>query len=165
MAKVSQAIGYVLSLLFVSSLLFAFQGPLLTSRSPRTHVMADTPPVTIRVDASLVLIPVHVTTFGGASVSDLPKESFRLFEDNVEQKVTYFAKDDAPVSIGILLDTSSSMRSKMRRSSEAAAAFFHNANPQDEFFLIEFDDRPKLTVPFTNNPDELYRRVMRARPF
>ena len=115
--------------------------------------------------ASLVLIPVHVTTAIGASVTDLRKESFRLSEDNVEQKISYFVKDDAPISIGVLLDTSGSMRNKMKRSSEAAATFFQTANLKDEFFLIEFNDRPKLTVPFTNDPDEVYRRVARARPF
>ena len=151
--------------LLISSVVAAFQGPLPASRAPKSHVLPETPPVTIRVDASLVLIPVHVTTATGESVTDLPKEGFRLFEDDVEQKITYFAKDDAPSSIGVLLDTSGSMKNKMRRSSEAAATFFHTANQQDEFFLIEFNDRPKLTVPFTNDPEDLIRRVTHARPF
>jgi Ca-activated chloride channel family protein len=157
--------GWAAALLFVSSHTIAFQGPLSVSGSPGTRVAAEALPVSIRVDASLVLIPVHVTTADGASVTDLLKDNFRLFEDNVEQNITYFAKDDAPISIGVLLDTSGSMHNKMRRSSEAAATFFRTANPQDEFFLIEFQDRPKLTVPFTDDPDELYRRVLRARPF
>ena len=151
--------------LLISSVVAAFQGPLPASRAPKSHVLPETPPVTIRVDASLVLIPVHVTTATGESVTDLPKEGFRLFEDDVEQKITYFAKDDAPSSIGVLLDTSGSMKNKMRRSSEAAATFFRTANQQDEFFLIEFNDRPKLTVPFTNDPEDLIRRVTHARPF
>lgn len=151
--------------LLMSSVVAAFQGPLPASRAPKSHVLPETPPVTIRVDASLVLIPVHVTTATGESVTDLPKEGFRLFEDDVEQKITYFAKDDAPSSIGVLLDTSGSMKNKMRRSSEAAATFFRTANQQDEFFLIEFNDRPKLTVPFTNDPEDLIRRVTHARPF
>jgi len=149
----------------LNSRAIAFQGPVLSPRSPNSRASGDTPPVTIRVDASLVLIPAYVTTADGASVTEIPKERFRLFEDDVEQKITYFAKDDAPISIGVLLDTSSSMHNKMRRSSEAAATFFQTANPQDEFFLIEFNDRPKLTVPFTNDPDALYRRFVRARPF
>jgi VWFA-related protein len=137
----------------------------LTTRPPVSRGRVDVPQVDIRVDASLVLIPVHVTTADGASVTNLPKESFRLFEDNVEQKITYFAKDDAPISLGLLLDTSGSMRNKMRRSTEAAATFFQTANPEDEFCLIEFNDRPKLTVPFTNDPDEIYRRVAHAHPY
>lgn len=165
MAKVLRAIGSAAVLLCVSSFTVAFQGPLLTSREPGPHVLEEAGAVTIRVDASLVLIPVHVTTADGASVTDLPKERFRLFEDNVEQTITYFGQDDAPISIGILLDTSGSMGNKMRRSSEAAATFLHAANAEDEFFLIEFNDRPKLTVPFTSNPDEVYRRVKRVHPF
>ncbi len=113
----------------------------------------------------MVLIPAQVTTGYGASVTDLARDNFHVSEDNVEQKITYFAKDDAPISIGVLLDTSGSMRNKMHRSSEAAATFFQTANPQDEFFLIEFNDRPKLTVPFTNDPGELYRHVLHAHPF
>ena len=117
------------------------------------------------MDASLVLIPVHVTTADGASVTDLSKESFHVLEDNAEQQITYFAKDDAPVSIGVLLDTSASMQHKMRRSSEAAASVLRSANAEDEFFLIEFSERPRLTVPFTNNTDQLYRRFLRVGPF
>ena len=164
MARALRAIGCSFVLFLLSSLVAAFQGPIQTSRAPKSHALPEDPPVTIRVDASLVLIPVHVTTAVGESVTDLPRESFRLFEDDVEQKITYFAMDDAPISIGVLLDTSGSMKNKMRRSSEAAATFFHTANPQDEFFLIEFNDRPKLTVPFTNDPEDLIRRVTHARP-
>lgn len=157
--------SWVASLLLAACSASAFQGPLLLSRPPVSSLPGDTPPVSIRVDTTLVLIPAHVTTAGGASVTNLSKDSFRLSEDNVEQTITYFAKDDAPISIGVLFDTSGSMHNKMRRSSEAAATFFQTANPQDEFFLIEFNDRPKLTVPFTNDPDEIYRHVLRARPF
>ncbi len=157
--------GWVTAVLLAASMTPAFQGPLFLSRPPVSPVAGDTLAVNIRVDTTLVLIPAHVTTGGGAPVTDLSKDNFRVSEDNVEQKITYFAKDDAPISIGVLLDTSGSMRNKMRRSSEAAATFFQTANPQDEFFLIEFSDRPKLTVPFTNDPDELYRHVVHAHPF
>jgi Ca-activated chloride channel family protein len=140
------------------------QGP-LEPRAPRVRIPAETPSPNIRVDTSLVLIPVHVTTAAGASITDLSRESFQLFEDGAEQKITYFAKDDAPVSLGVLLDTSASMQHKMQRSSRAAARCLQSANREDEFFLIEFNDRPKLTVPFTNDTDALYRRFSRAGPF
>jgi VWFA-related protein len=165
MAAALRAMSWVIVALLASSTVPAFQGPLLLSRPPALPAAGDTLPVNIRIDSALVLIPAHVTTGFGASVTDLTRDNFRVSEDNVEQKITYFAKDDAPISIGVLLDTSGSMRNKMRRSSEAAATFFQTANPQDEFFLIEFNDRPKLTVPFTNDPDELYRHVLHAHPF
>lgn len=119
----------------------------------------------LRVDSELVLIPVHVTTPGGSSVTNLSRENFRVFEDDVEQKITHFAKDDAAVSIGLLFDASGSMQNKMRKSSEAAATFFKTANPEDEFFLVEFNERPRLAVPFTSDSDEIYKRIVRTRPF
>ena len=88
-----------------------------------------------------------------------------MFEDNAEQKVTHFAKDDAPISIGLVYDTSGSMHNKIRKSSEAAATFFKTANTDDEFFLVEFNEHPKLTVPFTPDCSEIYRRIAHIHPF
>ena len=119
----------------------------------------------LRVNSSLVLIPVHVTTVFGAPVNDLKKENFALFEDGVPQTITHFAQDDAPVSVGMLLDTSGSMKNKMPRVSAAAGEFFRFANPEDEFFLIEFSGRPKLKVPFTREWHDITREIERARPY
>src|ERR1039457_4834318 len=124
----------------------------------------DMPRVDLRVDVPLVLVPVHVITLLVASVTTLKRENFRLFEDNVEQTIGAFVKEDAPVSVGLLFDTSGSMRNKMRKSVDAASEFFKSANPEDEFFLIEFSEHPKLTVPFTHDADDVYGRLARARP-
>jgi Ca-activated chloride channel homolog len=138
---------------------------------PRTTQPVSSPapiaahPGPFRVDSALVLIPVHVTTLLGVSVTDLVKENFQLFEDNVQQNIALFAKDDAPMSIGLLFDASGSMRNKQRRVSEAAAAFFKTANKDDEFFLVEFNERAKLAVPFTPDVEELYARIVRTRPY
>ena len=123
------------------------------------------PEPTLRVDSSLVLIPAQVTTREGSPIMDLQRKDFRIYEDGAEQEITYFAKDDAPVSIGLLLDSSGSMRNKKQKSSEAAAAFFKTANSDDEFFLIEFDDHPRLAVPFTADTGVLYREITHTRPF
>jgi len=125
----------------------------------------EMPRADLRVDVPLVLVPVHVITPLGASVTDLTRDNFKLFEDNVEQAIRTFSKEDAPVSVGLLFDISGSMRTKMRKAVDAAAEFFKSANPQDEFFLIEFSDRPKMTVPFTRDSDELYERLARSKPF
>jgi len=117
----------------------------------------------MRVDSSLVLIPVHVTKTSGASVTDLKKEDFALFEDGVPQTITHFEKDDAPVSAGLLLDISGSMKDKIAKASEAAAEIFQFANPEDEFFLIEFNGRAKLTVPFTRDCSEIAREIAKAK--
>jgi len=124
---------------------------------------ADNSPALVRVDSSLVLIPVHVTAASGASVTDLKKEDFALFEDGVRQTITHFAKDDAPVSAGLLLDISGSMKDKMAKANEAAAEIFQFANPEDEFFLVEFNGRAKLTVPFTRDWFEISREIAKAR--
>jgi VWFA-related protein len=123
------------------------------------------PQADIRVDSALVLVPAQVTNVLGAPVTDLHKEDFRIFEDGVEQPITNFSREDAPLSIGLLFDVSGSMRNKIQKATEAAAAFFKTSNPEDEFFLIEFSDRPKLTVPFTTDPDEVYERIAHAKPF
>lgn len=88
---------------------------------------AGTQPVT-RVDSSLVLIPVHVTTATGASVTSLTKEDFIHFEDGVRQTIA-----------GMLLDISGSTKNQMGKASEAATRSFQFANPQDEFFLVAYN--------------------------
>jgi Ca-activated chloride channel family protein len=161
----------LIALPFLCSAALAFQASSVSaSIAPRFKLdpsagAAAIPQTRLRVDSSLVLIPVHVTTPAGTSVTTLTKEHFQLFEDGVEQKITQFAKDDAPISIGFLFDTSGSMTTKIRKSSEAAATFFKTANADDEFFLVEFNDRPKLTIPFTPDSDLIYRKIARTRPF
>jgi Ca-activated chloride channel homolog len=125
----------------------------------------DAHTASIRVDSSLVLIPVHVTTPLGASVTNLARENFQLFEENAPQTITLFANDDAPMSIGLLFDASGSMKNKRQKVSQAAASFFKTANKEDEFFLVQFNDRAKLVVPFTPDVDELYSRIAGVRPF
>jgi Ca-activated chloride channel family protein len=153
--------GTLAAITLFGSGLFAFQPP-TTQVSAKAFRLPD---ARLRVDSALAIIPVHVTTEDGTSVTNLGREKFQIFEDGVEQKITHFSKDDAPVSIGLVFDTSGSMNTKMRKSSEAAAKFFKTANTDDEFFLVEFNDRPKLTVPFTPDSDEIYRRILHTRPF
>jgi VWFA-related protein len=117
------------------------------------------------VDVPLILIPVHVTTPLGTSITNLRQENFRLFEDGAEQTIANFAKEDAPASVGLVFDTSGSMHNKINKSAEAAAAFFKIANPEDEFFLIEFNEKPKLSVPFTRDSDDVLHRIARAHTY
>jgi len=119
----------------------------------------------LRVDAALAVIPVHVTTAIGTPVNGLGKENFQLFENGVEQKISYFATEDAPLSLGLLFDSSGSMQSKMSKSLEAAAELFKTSNAQDEFFLVDFNERARMSVPFTSDSDELYQRIVHTKPF
>jgi Ca-activated chloride channel homolog len=170
-------------LLFALLLLPALNFPALTFQSdlngpnivpirirgtaPRDSRSGDSsvPESTLRIDSSLVLVPAQVTTRAGSPILDLKRQDFKIFEDGVQQQVSYFAKDDAPVSIGVLLDSSGSMRNKKEKASEAAAAFFKTSNSDDEFFLIQFDERPKLAVPFTKDTDLLYHEISHIRPY
>jgi VWFA-related protein len=113
----------------------------------------------IRVDTSLVLIPVSVTDPLNRFVTGLEKEHFRLLEDKVEQQISQFASEDAPLSVGLVFDASGSMGAKLAKSRQAAAQFFKTANPEDEFFLVQFNDRPELVVPFTTNTEEIQNRL------
>lgn len=128
---------------------------------PKTPVPAAAAPsnprraVDLRVDRTLVLINVTVTDPLNRFVTGLDKEHFRLFEDKVEQEILEFSAEDAPISIGLVFDTSGSMGSKLQKSRQAAAEFFKTANPADEFFLVQFSERPELVVPFTSDTDKI----------
>jgi VWFA-related protein len=92
-------------------------------------------------------------------VSGLDKENFRVYDDNVEQEITHFAMDDEPVAVGLLFDTSGSMGDKLQTSRLAASQFFRISNPEDEFFLVEFDDAPHLRVPLTHDTGSIEDRL------
>lgn len=119
-----------------------------------THTVASRP-VDLRVNKTVVLINVTVTDPLNRFVTGLEKEHFRLFEDKVEQEITQFSSEDAPISIGLVFDTSGSMGPKLQKSRQAATEFFKTANPSDEFFLVQFNDRPELSVPFTTDTDKM----------
>ena len=105
----------------------------------------------IRVETRLVLIPVTVNDPINRPVSGLEKENFRVYDDKVEQTITQFAMDDEPIAAGLVFDTSGSMGEKLKRSRMAAAVFFKISDPEDEFFLVEFDSQPRLVVPLTRD--------------
>lgn len=113
----------------------------------------------IRVDTTLVLIPVTVTDPMGRFVTGLDKENFKVYEDKVEQEIADFSSEDAPLSVGIVFDTSGSMGAKLMKSREAVTQFMKTANPQDEFFLVQFNDRPELMIPFTSETEEIQNRL------
>jgi Ca-activated chloride channel family protein len=114
----------------------------------------------IRVDTTLVLIPVSVLDPIGRYILSLEKDNFKVFEDKVEQEITQFSDEDAPLSLGIVFDTSGSMGSKLAKSREAVAQVLKTANPEDEFFVIQFNDRPELTMPFTTDTAEIQNRLI-----
>lgn len=117
------------------------------------------PRANIRVDASLVLIPVTVTDPLNRFVTGLEKENFRVYEDKKEQAISTFSSEDAPLSAGVIFDCSGSMGRKLEKSRLAVAQFFKTANPEDEFFLVQFADSANLIQPFTMDLEEIQNRL------
>jgi Ca-activated chloride channel homolog len=124
---------------------------------------AAAPKATLRVDSDLVLVPVSVTDPNNRPVTGLEPEHFKIFDDHAEQNITHFAMDDEPVAVGLVFDTSGSMGTKIRLSRLAAAAFFQTTNPDDEFFLVEFNDQVKLVTPLTGDFDEIQNELTFAQ--
>jgi Ca-activated chloride channel homolog len=113
----------------------------------------------IRVDVDMVLVPVSVTDPADRPILGLDRENFVVLDNGQKQNIESFSCEDAPVSIGILLDTSGSMHGKIDQAREAIGEFLKTANPEDEFFLISFADRPAVVSDFTTNVDELQNRL------
>jgi Ca-activated chloride channel family protein len=118
------------------------------------------PDRTIRVDVDLVLVNVTVTDPYNRLVTGLERDNFRVMEDKTEQEVIHFSSEDVPISIGVIFDMSGSMSNKVDKARLAALQFFKTANPQDEFFLVPFNDRAHLATSFTSSVEELQTRLM-----
>jgi len=137
------------------------EGP-KTAIEPRAKPEANKNPVpraNIRIDSTLVLIPVTVTDALNRFVTGLDKENFKLFEEKKEQEIISFSSEDAPLSIGLVFDCSGSMGGKLEKSREAVAQFFKTANPDDEFFLVQFNDTADLVQHFTTSLEEIQNRL------
>jgi Ca-activated chloride channel homolog len=126
--------------------------------SQRTHSKP------FKVDVDLVLVPVTITDPMNRLVTGLDRENFNLFEGKDQQEIRTFSSEDAPVSIGVIFDMSGSMSSKIERAREAVIEFFKTANPQDEFFMITFADKPEEISDFTSSVDDIQGRLVYTIP-
>ena len=133
----------------------------LTKDTPGSPVK---PATGLHLDVDLALVNVTVTDPYNRLVTGLDPDNFRVFEDNVEQEVVTFSSEDVPISIGVIFDCSGSMTNKIGKAREAAVEFFKTANPQDEFFLVSFNERAELTSAFTNSIEDLQSRMMLTPP-
>jgi Ca-activated chloride channel homolog len=114
---------------------------------------------TLKVDVNLVLVNATVSDPNGRLVAGLDRSNFHLTEDGVEQKIEYFNVEDLPLSVGLVFDTTGSMADKLPAARDAASAFLKTGNPHDEYFLIEFADRPELVENFTTDFIRLEKRL------
>ena len=105
----------------------------------------------IRLDVNLVMVPVTVTDRRGATVNGLARDNFQVFEDKVARPIVSFSDQDAASSIGLVLDTSGSMKDRLTHAKVATRAFFRNANAEDEAFWIAVSTRPEVQSGFTGD--------------
>ena len=117
----------------------------------------------LRMDVDLVLVPVTITDPMNRLVTGLEQDDFYVYENNAQQKIKSFSCEDAPVSIGIIMDLSGSMTSKLIRARDSILQFMKTSNPQDEFFVIGFNDRPELIEDFTNSVEDVEARLATIR--
>ena len=130
--------------------------------SAGSSLNTHTPP--IKKDVQLVLVPVTITDDRDRLVTGLDKDNFQVFEGKQQQEIRHFSSEDAPVSLGIIFDVSGSMTDKMERAREAVLEFCKSANPQDEFFMITFSDRPEILTHFTDHVEDIQNKLAFATP-
>jgi Ca-activated chloride channel homolog len=117
-----------------------------------------------KVDVDMVLVPVTITDPMNRLVTGLDRDNFNLFEGKERQEIKTFSSEDAPVSLGVIFDMSGSMSSKIERAREAVVEFFKTANPQDEFFMITFADKPDEISAFTTSVEDIQGKLVYTIP-
>jgi len=167
-------------LLFVPVLAFLCFAPLLILAqtsiddvhiTPRDHPLSPgaleavtaSPGGLLRAKVDLVLVPVSITDDNAQPVLGLERENFQLYENKKPQQIRDFSSEDAPISVGIIVDSSGSMQNKLDWAREAVRQFCETANPADEFFLVTFSDQPQIATDFTTNTDEIENAMLTLR--
>jgi Ca-activated chloride channel homolog len=118
------------------------------------------PPTSLKIDVDLVLVNATVTDSLNRYVSGLESEHFQIREDKFEQKIEYFSAEDVPVSVGIIFDVSGSMKDKISTAREAASTFWKSGNPEDEYFIVTFANRPEVMADFTSDITKLQSKLI-----
>jgi VWFA-related protein len=113
------------------------------------------------VGTRLVLLPISVADKSGKLITDLPQKAFKVFENGIEQPIKLFRREDVPISLGIIIDNSGSMREKRQKVETASMDLVKASNPQDEVFIVNFNDDAFLDVPFTSDIKKMEEGVAR----
>src|SRR5207248_6759040 len=138
-----------------------------TEKTQQQNVLEDTVRThspTIKSKVDLVLVPVTVTDPMNRLVTGLDKENFQVYEGKEQQDLRHFSSEDAPISLGVIFDMSGSMSSKIERAREAVKEFFKTANPQDEFFMVAFADKPREISDFTQSVEDVEGKLLFTIP-
>ena len=123
-------------------------------RQPNIHTRP------IQVNVNMVVVGITVTDPYDRIVTGLEKSNFQVYDEKVPQEIVTFSTEDAPISVGMIFDSSGSMSDKIENSREAALQFFKTSNPEDEFMLIDFNERPDLISNFTSKFEKLQDRLL-----
>jgi Ca-activated chloride channel homolog len=133
-------------------------------------VLAQAPPAApqddlplYRLDAKLVLLHTSVVDKNGKLITNIPQSAFKIFEDGVEQPIRLFRREDVPVSMGIIVDNSGSMGSKRARVAAAALDLVKQSNPEDEVFIVNFNDDTHIDQTLTNDVKALQAALARMQ--
>ena len=118
----------------------------------------------LRSDVDLILVPVTVTDPMDRLVTGLEKNNFEIYQDKEKQQIRNLSSEDAPISVGIIIDMSGSMANKFDKAKEAVVTFMQTANPEDEFFIIGFSDKPVLLSDFTSFVGEIQNKLILEQP-
>src|SRR5262245_8800260 len=136
----------------------------LPPKEPEIDPALKTHTKPLKVDVNMVLVPVTITDPMNRLVTGLDRDNFNLFEGKEQQEIKTFSSEDAPVSLGVIFDMSGSMSSKIERAREAVIEFFKTANPQDEFFMITFADKPEQLADFTDSVEDIQGKLVYTIP-
>jgi len=119
------------------------------------------PEPTFRSDTRLVPLYATVVNSKGQLVTDLPRSAFKVLENNVEQPIKAFLREDVPVSLGLIVDNSGSMRDRRAKVEAAAIAMVKASNPKDQVFIVNFNDQAFEDVPFTSDVKKMEEGLTR----
>jgi Ca-activated chloride channel family protein len=144
-----------------NSLIAAFIGSFLLLVLPPLAAPQEDGLAVFRTDTRLVVLHASVVDSKGNLITTLEENAFTVYENNIQQEIKLFRREDVPVSMGLVVDNSGSMRDKRQKVESAALLLAENSNPQDEIFIVNFNDEAYLDVDFTNNTKKMEEGLTR----
>ena len=159
----SRGVGALILLVATVFSLFAQSGGGRQPGVEKAKPEAQDPGATIKIDTTMVTIPVSVLDHDGKYIPNLTKRDFHLFEDNVEQEITDFNSIEAPFHVVLLLDTSQSTNFKLGDIQKAALAFIDQLHRDDQVMVVSFDSDIYIDTEFTSDRDQLRRAIRQTR--
>ncbi|MEW6129122.1 MAG: VWA domain-containing protein [Acidobacteriota bacterium] len=147
---------------FIWTLIFIFSASSLLAQQQKNQGSSDDEPV--KLQTTLVQVPVIVKDRTERYLTDLKKSEFKLFENGIEQEVTFFGTVEEPFNVALLIDSSGSTVEKLNQIKAAASAFIETLRPHDRVMVMEFNDSVTIHAEMTGNRDALHQAISRIQP-